>query len=158
MFVEMGYDANLLGDLISDGFAPKQIAYLTGRHVNTVYAYQHGTINIPIDFWTKLFKHTRDARIAALIFGDLPHEYVIQADVPDLTDTTALRIAIDSIGKFHDCMRHLAEILADGRINADDRQAVAQFNETYPEFVRHIAGVRAAVNKAFESATAPRRS
>lgn len=154
---EMSYDAELLADIIDQGCpSPKEVACITGRHVNTVYAYRHGTINIPVDFWKQLFAHTRDPRIAALMFDGLPGVAItIDDQIPDLSsDAVSLRSAIESLGKFHDLQTHLAEIMADSEITADDAKAVAQYNHHYLEFMRHTAAVHAAVNKAFQRAAA----
>ena len=79
--------------------------------------------------------------------------------MPDFTDDVAsLRGAIESIGKFHELQRHLADIIADGAINADDAAAVRQYNGSYAQFVTYGAAIHRAVNQAFDKATAAKES
>lgn len=151
---EMSYDADLLAEMIDNGTPPKGIAQVTDLSVNTIYAYRNGKIRIPVGFWRRLYAATRDPRIPALVVGDQVFRVVPEASVPDLTDDVAsLRGAIESIGKFHELQSHLADIIADGKINADDAAAVREYNGSYAHFVTHGAAIHRAINKAFDQAT-----
>lgn len=152
---DMGYDAEVMQRVINDhDLSVKQVARAANKHINVVYSYLTGYRNIPIDMFRVLLSLTKDARIIALVTGEIPIEIEFIEDVPDLADNAdVMKEAIRLLGEYHELQKRLVDIIADGRIDQSDAAAVRSYNDQYIKYRNHSIALHRAINKAFNRAT-----
>lgn len=155
--MELPLDAEYLRTITDSQQGPsvKQIACTVGMSVDTVYAYRDGKIRIPLKFWRDLFAATGDMGIVRLVTGSMPIHLEPVTDLPDLTrDSTLLKTAIESLGKYHGMQKYLMKILSDGQVDKNDRDVIEKFNAAHQECKRHDAAIFKAINELYQRSTA----
>ena len=155
---EMRSDAELFRE-ICDSVSVKTVAFHTRMAANTIRAYYHGRINIPLGVWADVFALTRDPRIPLLLFARAPHFFGPIDNLPDMAvDSAALRSICEQMQRFTDMQSELVEIVADGRVDAADTNRVDEYNKLYAQHLAYSAAVHRGINNAYQRATAGRRS
>jgi len=136
----------------------KRVAFWTGFSVQNISDYCTGKYNIPIDFWRRFLEHVRDLRVVALLLGDSGNW---ELQFPDgdgvlATHVELFRQAVTAEGEYHEQMKYVAEILADGRVNELDATRVSAFSNAYYQHRATNAHLHQAVLMRFERAQARR--
>jgi len=165
MVYEMRTDAELLNVLLNEApmvaeqrtghtqaLSAKLIGYWTGRAVQTVSDYRTGKLNIPIDFWRRILDHYLDMRIVRLLISDL---YIVEV-TPHVAPPPPVGVewfhqAVEVIGTFHAQQKSLADIIADGKVDASDAAAVAAYDRAFHEHRATEAALHRATLAAFEN-------
>ena len=138
-------DAELLSALLNDAalvrdrldgqiarFVVKQLAVWTGKAEQTISEYRNGTRNIPVEFWRSILEHFCDRRIIALL---IPEEFDFEiSDVRCNCPASApafFRDAVEAEIAYHEQMKQVAELLADGRIDEFDVGTVKEYDDAF---------------------------
>lgn len=138
---------------------PKTLSVWTGKSVQMISQYRAGQTNIPVEFWRAFLEHHIDGRIVALIvpFG-LDFELVdIRSNRPAsprefFKDAVAAEIA------YHEQMKQVAEILADGRIDELDTGSVVTYSDLYMAHRTRDAALHHAIVNTFNRAQERRKA
>lgn len=139
----------------------KLLAAWTGKSLQMVSQYRSGTTNIPVEFWQRILDHHVDRRIIALMVpSDLTFEIVdARCNMPAspkefFKDAVAAEIA------YHDQMKHVAEILADGQVDELDADTVQAYADAFEIHRLRDAALHHAIvntfNRAQERQAVPR--
>ena len=142
---EMGTDADLLNELVSDApvvadrrtgrdvsLSRKQIGQWTGKSIQTITDYGAGSRNIPIDFWHRILVHYFDMRIIHLLLpDDVECEFRFREVRPSQGARQFFRDALAVEKAHHEMMVPICDILADGRIDELDAERIAAYHAAY---------------------------
>lgn len=143
----------LLQQIEQDGLSRKEMAYITGYSYQQTCKFLNGESNPTTDFLNRLFVHTEDIRIIDLITHGC-HVAVIPIEEKNgATSTESLKELLDLRQHELDREKYLMKIIADGKIDESDRQALNQFNAEFSRAITHAYAIHRAVNKEFELAT-----
>ena len=172
MATEMRADADLLNVLLNEtplvvdritgrsvAVNAKMVAHWTDRSIQTVSDYRIGKLNIPVCFWRRILEHYLDSRIAGLIIPDTC-EYDVQAlDGTDpVTGPQWFREAITAEGEHHEQQKHLADILADGRVDELDSSSVQAYDDAYRRHRMRDAMLHQGIIRRYKRAVAVREA
>lgn len=131
LLVDICNEAPLVLDRVTGRLVPlsrKIVAFWTGLSIQTISDYCLGNINIPIRFWRAILEHTFDRRILELL---LPDDYEADVIAPNhaspVNARQFFRAAVEESKAFHDKQCMIADILADGRIDELDANAVQTY-------------------------------
>ncbi len=145
MHYEMNTDAQLLNELfdqspivtdcitgVTYALSRKLVASWTGKSLQTISDYGTGKYNIPIYFWRCWLEHSFDLRILELLLGNSGKYEIIHNDFIDpLSPGDMFRAAVEQEGLHHKQMMHLADIIADGRVDDVDKESVVKYHHTH---------------------------
>lgn len=151
---DMSGDHELLRDILDDHAVPaKWLADRIGKHVSQVYRYMGDSgPYIPSLVWRMLFEKTGDLRILKLVVGDVPLAVVpLTAD-----DNVYAALEAPSIRKLHamrqrqiDAETEILNILADGKVDAADRPAVARYEKNFDAMIAAQVQIRDRIVKLY---------
>jgi len=156
-------DAELLQDLLNDAalvrdrvdgqvarFVVKQLVVWTGKAEQTISEYRNGARNIPVEFWRSILEHFCDRRIIALL---IPEEFDFEiSDVRCNCPASApafFRDAIEAEIAYHEQMKAVAQILADGRIDDFDAKTVHDYDDAFHVHRKRDANLHHAIINTF---------
>jgi len=163
---ELRRDAELLSALLNDAalvrdrvdgqvarFVVKQLVVWTGKAEQTISEYRNGTRNIPVEFWRSILEHFCDRRIIALL---IPEEFDFEiSDVRCNCPASApafFRDAIEAEIAYHEQMKAVAQILADGRIDDFDAKTVREYDDAFHVHRKRDANLHHAIVNTFNRA------
>jgi hypothetical protein len=132
-----------------------QLAQRAGLADSTVYEYTGGRRNnIPMVVWRALYELTEDVRIPNLVMGEgkgfmvpIPHPNSID------TDESALKQLIEKRKVDLECEMAILDILADGKIDRADHEAIHRYRDAHPEAMKLEAQIYYTIMAAYEKAT-----
>jgi len=163
-------DAELLSALLNDAacvrdrvdgtvtrFIVKQLCVWTNLSEQTISEYRNGMRNIPIDFWRRILEHYFDRRIVVLLVPDgLCFEVVdIRCNCP-ASPREFFRDAIEAEIAYHDQMKRVAELLADGRIDETDGTCVQEYEDAFQTHRERDANLHHAIINTYNHAVKPK--
>ena len=140
-------DDNILLQQILErhGFCAKQLASWTGRAASTIYKYLSGELTIPSIIWRAIFERTFDTQIFRLFAGEM---VCIFAPLDKLTlqpDAASLKRLLDMRRKQINCEEYILQILIDGKVDASDTTAIANFKLAFPDMISAQAQIYQAI-------------
>jgi len=149
--LDMSEDYILMQQIIAeyDLTIPK-IALESGYGDSTVYRFSCGGATIPSIIWRTLYRLTKDQRIIRLVIGDLAIAVVELPTTKLALDAPTLKKQIDDQKQFLQCQEHILEIIADGKVDHNDRHQVELYNKTFPEMIRSQYQTSLAINREYE--------
>ena len=137
----------------------KALAYWTQRSLQTVSDYRVGKTNIPVEFWRRILEHMFDLRIVNLLLPSTIHcELIPLEDIQPRTAKDFFREAVEAEGEHSTQQRYLCDLLADGRIDETDGQAIQRYDDAYWAHRRRDAVLHRSILKAFEQSVAVKES
>ncbi len=130
-----------------------QVAARCGMADSTLYEYTGGRRKyIPLCVWRALFELTEDIRILELVTG-IVETFVVP--VPKKCDSQfdgeTLKNLIEKRKKDIECETAILDILADGKIDHNDWQAIEHYKKAYPEALKLAAQIYYTIIKKFEN-------
>lgn len=148
----MSDDHILLSEILEDHAIPTHALIRgVGRGRSTVYRYLAGEATIPSIVWRWLYSRTRDGRILDLIAGEADR-FVVEIPRPAKLDTPTLKSLIAQRQLEINVESEILGILADGVVDANDRNRMAQYREDFPKLLRCQCQIKAAIDAAYEAA------
>lgn len=136
---------------------PKQLASWSGRKLTTIYKYLSGECTIPSIVWRSVFERTFDIAVFNIIRGDTPIIVVSPTNEDLSIGTNALAALVSMREKQLKLEEYILQLMADGNINGNDTEAIANFNLAFPDMINSQARLHQAViaaQKRFEAANA----
>jgi len=130
------------------------VAQAAGMADSTLYEYTGGRRkNIPMRVWRALFELTQDVRIVELLTGHV-EVFVVPVPKPEPEDVTAetLKRLIQKRRMDIECEQAILDILADGRIDQADREAIEQYRQAHPDAIRLDAQIYYTIMHHYEQA------
>ena len=143
----MPHDANVLQQVLDDhDITVKRVSFLTDRDGATIYRYLGGTRTIPSHVLRSVFEDCLDLRLLRLVSGRAPVEFFITpGELPPIEGLFA------SVCETLECVarsaRHMGKITCDGRIDANDADAIKDFNRNANDAVAKLTVAIAALAK-----------
>ena len=137
---DMSDDYMLLRDILehSQTVNVKRLALETGLGESTLYRYWLGGATIPSIVWRTLWRLTGDHRILALITGGTPTVVVRLQNGEVKLDRATIGHLLETRQKQIDCERSVLEIIADGKIDANDREAIEKYKRDFPAMIESL--------------------
>ena len=123
----------------------KQLAAATGYGASTLYRFLAGGATIPSIVWRTLFKSTGDARICALVTGDVPVMTVSLLTNGRKLDGVMLKDLIETRQSEIEFEKRVLNIIADGRIDRLDRKDIAELKKVFPNMISSLAKIYQAI-------------
>jgi len=162
---EMTTDAELLDAILNEAICAhdgmpitaKRVAQWTNLSIKTISDYRRGLINIPASFWSYIQERCDDARIFNLILGRRKTLLFFTDTIPDVSgDAAAFRAASQQMAEFCEQQKYLASILADGRIDETDADAMRSFNAAHARALMSMQQLHHAINQRYAKSAARR--
>lgn len=150
---DVSFDVQVLQEVMQEhGVCPKRLAAKANVHLNSMYMYLNGRRNLPVSMLAALFEMTRDMRIPALMFGDMPVAIDLIEDAPDFTEHYVVEGGVlESMKRFHAMQIEMVQLLIDRKVDQADAATIDAYKRARHEFIRHEAGVYRTVMAAFRS-------
>jgi hypothetical protein len=131
------------------------LAEKAGMGDSTLYEYTGGRKkNIPLPVWRALYELTEDVTILELVTGDVP-SFVVpipECDPQDASDYTVKRL-IEKRRKDLECEMAILDVLADGKIDRNDKIAVDKYRIAHPEAQKLSAQIYKIITDMYDLAT-----
>ena len=134
----------------SHNVTAKRLAMLSGRAASTIYKYMCGEATIPSVLWRALYAATKDERIVNLITGEVPVAVVELPTEAVRLDAATVKSLIECRRRALACEQAILEIIADGKVDADDRVAVERYNTEFPRLISSLYQTFMAINGRYE--------
>ena len=145
--IDMSDDYMLMRDILdhSQTVNVKRLALETGLGESTLYRYGSGGATIPSIVWRVLWRLTGDERILALITGGTP-TMVVRLLASDITlDKATVGHLLETRQRQIDCERSVLEIIADGKIDKNDRETIERYERDFPAMIESLYQTFAAI-------------
>jgi len=143
---DMSDDNILLINIIEDyGIAVKQLAMASGYSRESVYKFLDGSRTIPSIIWRVVFKKTKDARIIELI-TDNDKLIAIDAEQGRCMLDQPLKEIAEIVTRDAKIVETVARIVADGRIDIDDRAEIENLNKLIPAMACKLYEIKERIN------------
>ena len=149
--IEVSDDHLLLTDILEErSITVKQLSLATGRGAATAYKYCAGEATIPSVIWRVLFSLTEDQRILRLITGERPCVAVALNAGPIRLDKPTIENLLTVRQHQLDSERCILEIIADGRVDEQDRKVIERYRRIFHETIGSAYQVYEAINRQFQ--------
>jgi hypothetical protein len=132
----------------------KQLACWTGRASSTIYKYLSGEITIPSVVWRSIFDHTLDVAVFNVVRGDIPCVIAPLDKVGISLNAASLSKLLEVRKRQLKCEEYVLQILADGKVDASDIAAIANYKLAFPDMVSSQAQIYQAILNAHAKAEA----
>ncbi len=146
----------VLRTMNDDGFTVKAMSLATKKSIPQIYRYldMENPIQPPIEFLNQLYCVSRDPRLVELITYGVPVT-VQPMDIrhPVIDTPEILKENIEQRRKDLDCEAYVLAILADGRIDHSDAQAVENYKKAFWESLKHAMVIYQTISAKFDHAT-----
>ena len=127
----------------------KQLAGWVGRATSTVYKYLSGELTIPSVVWRSIFERTHDITVFNIVRGDLPCIIAPLITIMVRPDAATLGKLIEARKKEIRCEEYILQILEDGKVDASDSRAIAQYKEAFSAMVSTATQIYQAITHEF---------
>jgi hypothetical protein len=150
--IDVSDDSLLLSQVMDEHeLTARWLATRVGRSIAQVYKYLAGEATIPSVVWRAVYERTADLRVLRLFVGEAP---VIVAPLPegrrDLPGDLGSLIVIRK--RQLACEEELLNILADGRVDANDRAAIERYRRNHDEAMATMVAMRSRIEAEFGKA------
>lgn len=132
-----------------------QLAEAAGMADSTAYEYTGGRKKYaPLDIYRALYELTEDPRILNLVIGKVESLVIPlpKKGVDDSSEATMKRL-IEKRKKDIECEIAILNILADGKIDEEDKDAIDQYKKAHPQSIKLSAQVYHNIMYQYENAT-----
>ncbi|MCK5000770.1 MAG: hypothetical protein KAS23_14605 [Anaerohalosphaera sp.] len=132
-----------------------QLAQSADMADSTVYEYTGGRKKyVPLAIYRALYALTEDPRVLDLVIGDV-ESFVIPMPKKgaDNSSEATMKRLIEKRKKDIECEIAILNILADGRIDEEDKDAIAEYKQAHPESIKLSAQVYHNIMYQYEKAT-----
>lgn len=131
-----------------------QLAEAADMADSTVYEYTGGRRkNAPLGIYRALYALTEDPRVLDLLIGDV-ESFVVPMPKRGVDDTgeATMKKLIEKRKKDIECEMAILEILSDGKIDRDDKEAIEQYRQAHPESIKLSAQVYHSIMQQYNMA------
>ena len=137
---DMSDDFLLLDTILDENQAitVKRLALETGLAASTLYRYRIGGATIPSIVWRALWRLTGDHRITGLITGATKTMVVKLLDGDVTLDRATVGHLLETRQRQINCERSVLEIIADGKIDKNDREVIERYKKDFPAMIESL--------------------
>lgn len=150
----MPFDATLLSEVLTHhNVSAKAVAARAGYDLTSIYRYLSGERTIPSTVIRAAFELTHDPRLVELVSGTVAVQ-VIKPQLINIPPIEELMAQTAEAAKSAvDALAYVGRMIADGRIDAGDAHAIANFRRHSADCRRLMSVCDAAVTAHFQSAS-----